>query len=150
MVAGTQATKTWARVHQDEHRGVVLGLTEGGVLPLDFQDLLRACKSTQHMNDFVVQVQDLMKQLADWITARPESIDRAYFSFQSDACVLVVVRKAILFDPDFQDALSELELAIGQSDELNLVKLRTIALPNCSQESVATFIESTNACVCKP
>ena len=52
-----------------------------------------------------------------------------YLALEPEGTIFAVVRKAKLFDPAFEDALSILDLEIAQDSEFNLIKLRVLALP---------------------
>ena len=94
----------------------------------------------QDAESFKNQVNFLHKRLAGWMSAR-DDIENAYLTFRDGALSLVVVRNDPKYCPEFDDALSDLDIEIANDVDLNLIKLNTISLPPTSQEALQQFVD---------
>ncbi len=142
MTAKTRR-KGWTRLNVSEHDGVVVRAEDGQHHSLPTKDVLHACKASEHIGDLFQQIMDLRDDIVyQWICDHRDQIDRAYFDIAGVGEVtLLVVRKEKLFDPDFQDSLSNLDLSVMQQNAYDMISFRSISLPLCSDESVSSFID---------
>lgn len=95
----------------------------------------------QQAEQFGLQFQLLLRRLAEWLRTRQSKIDRAFVTYQDDALAFVVVRNTVPYDEDFEDSLAELDFDIANDTDLELVKLKTLALPQVSEEAVRSFLD---------
>lgn len=139
--------KEWARVTPNQHVGLTVQSKDGKTYVLSIDDAEFACKSLERFKDFGIQIADLLGDLHKWLVARREIVERGYFSIEPSGATLLVVRKGNKYDPDFEDELANLELAIMQNDVYSMIRFRSIALPNCPDETVASFINRSRSWV---
>lgn len=114
-------------------------------LPID--DVGRACGHQEKLQEFLQQFGDLTERLSQWMSERSQEIDRAYLSLEPDGVAFVVVRKSKRFDPDFEDALSGMDLRVAHDDRFSLIRMRTLALPCSAESTVSSFIDTSCAIV---
>jgi hypothetical protein len=83
----------------------------------------------------------LYEKLARWIKERSESIRAAFVTIRDNFLVFVVVQADIAYNETLQDDLADLEFAIAQDADLDLVRLRTVMLPPVDDESLGSFLD---------
>ena len=54
--------------------------------------------------------------------------------------LFLVVLKEKPFNQKIEDSLTELDIAIAQDDDLDLIKLSVLALPKASKDSIESFL----------
>jgi hypothetical protein len=147
-VSTTARKQTWQAVLQQTSPpgGKVLVITDDGdrfALPVDVA--VRACESAEDLGEFARQFEHLLSRLGQWMARYPGEVSRAYVAPEPGGVLFAVVRRGREFNPAFEEALSDIDFEIGQSDDLNLIKLRAIALPELSEEAVASFLDLSHA-----
>ena len=134
-------TKPWVRVDADRHKGVVITDASGESHALGLDDALFAHKSLEQVHDIISQAELIKDRTSRWIGEHQDEINRAFFSLDRDGAIFVVVQRGKQFDPDFQDALSLLDLEMSQMEGLGTLDFRSFALPYCDDDSVASFLD---------
>ena len=111
--APTGEGSAWQRLREDGGNVVIESSDEDRfVVPIDA--VVRACRNQERVGAFVEQIRSLLVQLHAWLLQRSSEIDRAHLSIEPEWLMFVVVRKDKRFNPDFEDALSELHLRSGE------------------------------------
>jgi hypothetical protein len=123
----------------------VLVETENDRFMLTVQAAIRACQAFSHMDEFTAQFKKLHARLTDWINAHNENIDKAFLTARNSAILLLLVQKSNAFNAEFEDAVTDLDLAIAQDDEFGLIRLNVLALPAASEESIQSFLVTGSA-----
>ena len=141
---------TWEATlkREGEPERKVLIVRQGGdrsVVP--FEVVVHACKSAEKLLDFAKQFEDLIDRLGQWLIDHSAEVDRAYLAPKPEGLLFAVIRREKTFSPAFEDRLSDLDLEIARDRDFDLVHLRMIALPNCSDEAVASFVDLSHALV---
>lgn len=125
----------------EKHGGTVMfHPCDGNNFALDFQTIVRACRSHDNATEYANQIQQLVEQLVTWIRARGDEIVSASLKFEANGVLFVVMRNAKAFDIDFEDALSALDLKIAQDPELSQINMRVLGLPYASTDTLASFV----------
>ena len=60
---------------------------------------------------------------------------------RDNSLAFVIVHREAAYDEDFQDDLADLEFEIANDPDLDLVKLKTLALPNVTGEALHSFLD---------
>lgn len=82
----------------------------------------------------------LMGRLSDWLAGWPGRVDRAYLATGGDrGLTFVVIQAGKRFDPEFQDSITGLDVAIANDPAFDTLRLSVLLLPYCSDEAVASF-----------
>ena len=134
----------WQHLRQADGGSVVIHAKDGDNFCMPIDGVVQACRSQAEMDQFCQQVGALLERLSRWLIDRQPEIQAAYMGLEPDGAIFLVVRKARAFDPAFEDALSLLDLEIAQNDEFNLIKLRVLALPSSSEQTIASFLDIGN------
>jgi hypothetical protein len=145
LMLATQKRPAWQYLNQVAGGRVLISPKEGEPFGLSIDDVVAACRSQENIASFTEQVCDLLDRVAKWLGERASEIHKAYFGLEPDGAVVAVVRQDKRFNPDFETALSELDLSIADDPTFNLIKLRVFALPFCSDETVASFVRYTHS-----
>jgi hypothetical protein len=135
----------WQHLRQEDGGKVMIHTKDGDCFGLPFDDLVNACQSSTQFTAFCRQVGTLLDRLAGWLEERRSEVEAAYVGLEPEGAIFVVVRKAKAFDPAFEDALSILDLQVAQDSDFHLIKLRVLALPRSSKETVASFLQLERA-----
>ena len=141
----SEPKSTWQHLRQEDGGSVTIHSKDGDCFGLPIDDVVNACKSKAELTEFCRQVGTLLNRLAAWLEERGGEVGAAYVGLEPEGAIFVVVRKAKAFDPAFEDSLSILDLEVAQDSEFELIKLRVLALPWSSKETVASFLELERA-----
>jgi hypothetical protein len=99
--------------------------------------LQRAKESGRFQQQFSL----LLNRLAEWLAPRQAKVSQAIVTLQDGTLVFLLVRKEAKYDEGFQDELAELDFDIANDPDLDLIKLKTLALPNVSGEALRSFLD---------
>ena len=141
--------QNWQFLSHQGGKRVVITDENNDRFVLRVEDVIRACRSAEKFEEFANQISDVLDRLAAWLIERADKVDRAYLSLETDCVAFTVVLKTKSFDPDFEDALSLIDLEIAQDQGLNLIHLRSLALPLSSDTTVSSFLTHENGWVAK-
>src|SRR5436309_2477533 len=74
----------------------------------------RSCPLFQDRALFRTQFEQLLRKLAHWLAAHEDVIGEASVTLRGAALEFLLVRKGTRYDADFEDELSDLDIAIAQ------------------------------------
>lgn len=94
--------------------------------------------------DFAGQVADLLETLSKWVRARRDRISAAHLTFrpENNDIRFVVMQKAVEFDSQLSEELTDLDIEIANSEAYDLISLDVLAIPAVSLESANAFLSS--------
>lgn len=121
-------------------RRVTVSPADQDLFVVSVQEAIEACRAHAHRKKFEHQFKALLGILAEWVDKRREQIRNAIVTLQEDAVLFLVVRKEMGYDRTFEDDLTRLDMEVAQHPNLDVVRLTVLALPNCSDEALAGFI----------
>jgi hypothetical protein len=150
MPAEAPATGRWQSLTHQEGAKVMVTTKDGDRFVLRVEHAILGCRAAEKCDSFSQQLSELMNLLHQWVVDRSDAIDRAYLAPDADGFVFCVIRKGTLFDPRFEDDLSDLDLRVCNDDAFSLIQLRVIALPYSSSQTVESFLNVSNAFVAQP
>lgn len=108
---------------------------------LTVQEAVNACGAWGKMAAFQSQMKDLIGRLNQWVSARPDKIRDAYFSVKAGGGLFfLVVTKGKKFDSALEDELSDLDMEVANSADLDLLRLSVLAVPDSPAEVVDSFL----------
>lgn len=105
-------------------------------------DAARACRALDHLAEFSEQFKRLFEVLKSWVAANRQSVKSAYLSFRERDILLLVMQKGEAFDSNLADSLTELDLAIANNQEFNLLAMNVLSIPAVSDASTKAFLAS--------
>ncbi len=120
---------------------MMIQLEDGERFGLPMDAVVHACRAQGKMVEFSRQLNELLAKLDSWLRQRSTEVDRAALSLEPDGISFAVVRKDKAFNPEFEDALTELDVEIANDPLFNLIRLHVLALPYSAKETVNAFLE---------
>lgn len=100
--------------------------------------MLRIAKDSDR---FKLQFDLLLEKLGLWVKKRTNRLSTGIVTLQDNSLVLVVVQSNDRYDEELQDDLAELDYAIAQDIDLDLIRLRTVVLPPVDNDSLGSFVD---------
>jgi hypothetical protein len=131
--------------HQDKDAEVHIETEEEDRFVLTVGAAIQACKAFGEMEEFTKQFRKLRAKLTGWLQEHGEGIADAFLTVRDSALLLLVVRQSEAFHQEFEDALTDLDVAVAQDDEFSLIRLNVLGLPRGSEESIQSFLVSGSA-----
>lgn len=140
-MASAAKTKSWIQLDcKDQDARVVVTPDDGDRFAITMELAIRGCKIASQLDKFNKQLSILMGHLADWTDQYIEDIDKVYLGIKDDGLQFLVVRRSKRYNRDLEDALTNLDIAIAQDSDLDLIQLSVLALPKTSTASVQSFL----------
>jgi len=109
---------------------------------LTVEEAVKACRAYEQASAFRHQFQILLRMLADWIGQHRDQVAEAYVTVRDAGLLFLVVKKVPQYDDALEDQLTELDLAVAQDPNLDLIRLSVLAVPPASQEAIDSFLAS--------
>ncbi|MEW4527024.1 hypothetical protein [Maioricimonas sp. JC845] len=81
----------------------------------------------------------LLQLLGRWIDRNSAKIANAYLTLRDNTLLFLVISNTPTCDDEFEDELSDLDLALANDPDLRLIRLNTIVLPPASPEALGSF-----------
>lgn len=91
---------------------------------------------------FGKQMNLLLNRLGVWLESQGDEVNDAFLTLQDGSFAFVVIKSQARFDPDLEDSLAELDVAIANDASLDLVGVHTLALPPASPKSLLSFLDT--------
>ena len=104
----------------------------------------RAIEILQRAKDgdaFQQQFLLLLQRLAAWMKVHSSKVARSILTLQDDRLAFMVVRNAVRYDELFEDELADLDYDIANDPDLDLMRLKTLALPKVDGEALRAFLD---------
>jgi len=102
---------------------------------------IEALRVVKDSEGFGLQFGLLLEKIARWVKERESSIRTAIITLQDNSLVFVVVQSNVPYDEELQDDLAELDFAIAQDADLDLIRLRTVTLPPVDTDALGSFLD---------
>jgi hypothetical protein len=145
-VANDTTPRTCIVLHHSQADGQVLVQTsDEDRFMVTVDAAIRACRLYDKMTEFRSQFKRLIDKLREWVEARKDQIREALVTPYERGLLFLVVRRASEYDRDFEDELTELDLAVAHDEELGLIRLSVLGLPNASPEAIDSFLAPRDA-----
>lgn len=98
--------------------------------------LQRAAKAEQFRSQFSL----LLRTLAEWLKSR-DDVQSAHVTLRDGSLLFLVMRKSADYDEAFEDELSDLDVAIANDTDLDLIRLNIMSLPCVSNDGLRSFLD---------
>lgn len=130
---------------EDSDGQALVSMGDGDKFTLAVADAARACRAFDAGKDFVRQFRDLVNTLASWVEPRRGKMRCAHLIPRENDVLFLVIHKGSSFDQELSDELTDLDLEVANSKDLNMVDLEVLAIPSVSDESCRAFLASGKA-----
>ena len=100
-----------------------------------------ACKALPEMGRFKAQYRVLLDRLADWLEVHLDRLETAYITIRDAGLLFLVVTKANTYDHELEEKLLDLDIEIARDEQLDLIRLTVLAIPDSSAEGIASFTD---------
>ena len=127
---------------EDTDKTVVITPADNDRFVLTVQEAIEACRAQSNQGKFRQQFDILMNTLAEWLKENDAKISRSYMTIRDAGLLFLVVRKNIVFDSDFEDILTDLDIKIARDVQLDLVNLSVLAIPYANSDAISSFLRS--------
>lgn len=142
MSVTSKSNKTVQLDWADEHGQITVTPRNQDRFTIKIRKAVEALQMADAAEAFEGQLQLLLSELASWIQGET-GLREAHLTMQEGAFAFVVVTKTATYDSEFEDRLTDLDLAIAQDPDLDMIELNVTALPDVSQNAVESFLDSS-------
>lgn len=141
-MSATTANPRWIQFRLDDPdvAGVTVHPGDGDVFSLTKQMIARSGRVAYQIEEFARQLAELKRDLKHWIATRGGSIADAYLVLRGDHFQFLVVMKGKAYDRALEDALTELDMAVAQNPDYDLIRLSVLAIPAFGEEVIRSFL----------
>lgn len=108
--------------------------------PMKVREVIQACNIRQRANDYEAQFATLNHILGQWLYLHKEQIYKAFITVRDGHLLFLTVTNVVKCDADFEDALTDLDLAITQTPFLSDIFLSVQSLPYCDNDAYGAFL----------
>lgn len=103
-------------------------------------EAIAACRASTNIREFKRQFNQLLQKLGHWIGNHQKKIRFAFLTVRDQGLLFLVVRKETKYDREFEDELTELDVAVAHDTSFDLIHLSVLALPNVEREACTAFL----------
>lgn len=109
---------------------------------LRFRQIIDACQIQQQAEEYRLRFDILVRQLGKWLEDRSD-VGSAFLTLRDAQLLFIVVTRFATYDADFEDDLSDLDVAMANDPDLSGVPFGVLSLPNVPFDSLASFMHPT-------
>lgn len=125
---------------EDAGRRVVVTPDDNDRYLLTVEQAILACNLMERVSGFQPRFEKMLSRLAAWLSDSRGAVDSAYVTIRDAGLLFLVVRKNTEYDREFEDALTELDLAVARDRDTSGITISMLALPKCSNASISGFL----------
>ena len=140
-------TKTSQPVRLDyfeKDRQVVIRPKDNDVFVRSVEQIIETCdigeRTLRRALQFKKQFEDLLQKLAQWLTANNHRVHKAFLTMREGRLLFLVIKIGPRYDDELEDSLTDLDIAVATSPELDMLRLDVLCLPEVSMEAAHSFL----------
>lgn len=115
------------------------------VMMLTVRAAIAACRAYDEQLKFDDQFKQLLPTLGAWLGERRNRIVRGCLTVAETGLMFLVVLKDKHYDPEIEDELTELELAIANDSDFSLLRVGALAIPQLDDAAIQAFLDPDRA-----
>jgi sugar/nucleoside kinase (ribokinase family) len=142
--AATKTVNPVIELHYEREGQVRIVPPDRSVQLFTVKVAIDACRAHNKQLEFNTQFQDLQERLAKWLSLHQTSVSRAFITVRDAGLLFVVVLNGTAFDPELEEAITELDIEIANAEEFELIRLSVLAIPQTSDACMHSFIAVGN------
>ncbi len=105
-------------------------------------EAIHACKAASSSAKFTGQFKVLLDYLADWLRQNKKIVQCAYLTVRDAGLMFLPVKKEVPYNRAFENSLTDLDLAVANDPNFDLIKLSVLSLPPVSNDAINSFIST--------
>lgn len=127
--------------YNDPHRDVVIEGSNEDRYVMKVEQAIRACRifDQREVLKFDRQFRKLDERLERWVKDHDDKIEKALLTIRDRGLLFLVCQRTPEFDEELENSLTELDVDIATAEDLDLIQLSVLAIPDCSEEAVSCF-----------
>lgn len=99
---------------------------------------IAALEGSQRTDRIRKQLNLLLNKIAGWLVTQPK-VAHAYLTYRDHRHLFVAIKDTPAYDSDFEDDISDLDLAIARDVDLDMLKVDCMSLPTANPDALASF-----------
>jgi len=139
MPPATTATTTLELHYTDDGRVKVVP-HDSDLMVLSINTAVAACCAYTEQIRFGDQFNHLLSYLGTWIEKYRSGIASAHLTSRDSGLLLLIEQDAVPYDAKLNDALTDLDLAVANDADFNLIQLDVLALPRTDLHGLESFL----------
>lgn len=141
-MSATAPARQWIQIDMADSSlaGVTVRPEDGDLFSLSRQMITRLGRIAQQIDEFERQLANLRRDLEKWVAARAGSIAKAFLVLKGDHFLFLVALKGKRHDDALEDALTDLDMAVAQNPDYDLISLSVLALPAFAEDTIQSFL----------
>lgn len=113
---------------------------DNDIMVVSINAAVEACCAFREQIRFRDQFDNLLSYLAGWVENHKSKMASAYLTTRDSGLLFLIEQKEAAYDDAINEALTELDLAIANDDDFNLIRLNVLALPRTTPEGIQSFL----------
>ncbi len=129
-------------VSRDKGRQVLVCPEDEDRFLLTVQEAIQACRAHKPQDRAAIDKGfNLLKdRLGQWAYRHRDQIHKAFLTIRDAGLLFLVVGKQRHRDNSLEDDLTDLDLDVARTEDLEMIPLSVLAIPRCNQSSYRSFI----------
>lgn len=127
---------------EDSAAQALVRMSDGDTFYVAIADAARACLSVDKMKEFAPRFRAFLQVLEQWVAANKARIKSAHLTIRERDMLFLVMQREQEFDPGLSDALTDLDMAIAQNPEYQMIDMEVLAIPAVGERSMKAFLAS--------
>lgn len=140
-VSSGKPTGAVIELHYEDRDGQIRVVAPGkNIMALPVEMAVEACRAFKTQILFKDQFELLLDRLAEWLIDQRDQIQAAYLTVRDAGLLFLAVQQGRKRDAPLEASLSELDLQIANDSDYSLIRLSVLAIPNCGDEGLQSFL----------
>ena len=144
-----QKQAEFVKLSWDDTRSLCYKTEDSHIGVTTVQQAVNRLQFADHLLDLISHLEDVKDSLAKWSFEHRDKIEKAFLTLQDNRFLFLVITKAINFDDNFEDELSDLDIDIAKKKGESLLHLSVQALPHCGEEQYGSFLNPQMTFECR-
>ncbi len=102
-------------------------------------DALEACRIRKRDDEQLKKFQLLLNKLGTWLFDHNEKIHKTFLTVCEGGLLLVIVRKELKYDEEFESQVTDLDMDIAKDPDFSEIPFSVQTLPRCDADGYESF-----------
>lgn len=136
----THARRSAIQLRFGENDRVVVTPENEDRFALTMDEAVKACRAWESHQRFERQFRILIDVLKEWVQRHHDRVSQAHVTIRDGGLLFLVVMRKSHHDETLDESLTELDIEIANDPDLDLIRLSVLAIPNASEDNIASFL----------